>query len=157
MLNGEGSSFDVIEATVTTLPFRPYFTYQASPARQNTVRRIAFNQTSGSFDIDDRDPSGYGNGELAIKAKRGKIVVASTLATATDVRIVSSAGAAVQTFTIQPGESIDTHINYTGIYIVTTSNGQTKKLRVETRYSEVVTDCNHWTTAHQTQALTWDT
>jgi len=133
LLNTEGSSYEKQDVAVDAVPFRPYITYQSSGARENKVRAITFNRSKYNIGVEDRDPSEGAVGLLNVYAKKGRVVVESTLNVAADVRIVTSAGTAVQIFTIQPGETIDTRINYTGVYIVSTSNGQTKKLRVEAR------------------------
>lgn len=133
LLKADGSSYEKQELAATTVPFRPYFTYQPSGARENKVRALAFNRSQKNIGVEDRDPSEGAVGLLNVYAKKGRIVVESTLDAAVDVRIVTTGGNALQTFTIQPGETIKTRVSSTGVYIVTASNGQTKKLRVEAR------------------------
>ena len=72
--------------------------------------------------------NGSDDGGLLIYAKKGKIVVESQRKTEATVRILTTSGLTVNTFAIQPGETVETPIHATGIYI---ANG--KKLRVEGR------------------------
>ena len=124
------SSADVWAKAV---PFRPYFVATAvSPSRQKDrlpAQAITFGSTT---DIGDMDMTAHYNGSddggLLIYAKKGKIVVESQRKTEATVRILTTSGLTVNTFAIQPGETVETPIHATGIYI---ANG--KKLRVEGR------------------------
>ena len=55
------------------------------------------------------------------------ISVSSTLRHAADVRIVNMAGVSIASFTIQPGETIDTHITVAGVYMVRADGGRYQK------------------------------
>ena len=57
-------------------------------------------------------------GRLYISAKEGMVVVHSTLSAPEKVRIVNTAGALIDNYTIQPGETIETSINASGVYVV---------------------------------------
>ena len=133
VMQPDGAAFKLMTTDTLSVPFRAYFVRKASPARQQQVQRICFNQTTDNFGVEDRDPSEGYQGTLVIRAVKGKIVVESTLSTTADVRIVTAGGNALTVFTIEPGQTIDTRVSSTGIYIVTASDGQTKKLRVEAR------------------------
>ncbi len=129
-LNDDGSSYDLIPAAsaVTVAAFRPYFTAVAGSGSR-TTRSILFASEDdikpGQHD-DSNEP-----GTLSIGAKRKKIVVTSALSEATTVRITSASGITVDTFTIQPGETVETRIFSTGVYIVRTDDGRhLKKLAV---------------------------
>jgi hypothetical protein len=78
------------------------------------------------------DPrSDEATGSLLIYAKKHKIIVESALNYITDVRIVNTAGITVNTFSIEPGETVETRIYNSGVYIVQTEDGHyTKKLAV---------------------------
>ena len=70
-------------------------------------------------------------GTLNIYAKKHKIIVESALTYTTDVRIVNLAGMTINSFTIEPGESVETRINNAGVYIVESTDGRyIKKLSV---------------------------
>ena len=62
---------------------------------------------------------------------RHLILVESALTYTTDVRIVNLAGMTINAFTIEPGETIETRINNSGVYIVEPSEARfIKKLSV---------------------------
>ena len=126
MLNAAGSSYDKM-ASATTIPFRPYFTTATGGARQQT-RSIIFSeeqtQLKGKDDHDLRGDEVY---SLNIYAKRKKIVVESNLRETTEVRIVNPAGITINTFDIEPGETVETRIYNSGVYIVQTTDGHYNK------------------------------
>jgi len=124
-LNNVGNSYVVTDAASDLVPFRPYFTY-SSPSGGRSVKTITFSSINTDFGINEQDNSL--GGDLHIKAKKRRIIVESTMRHPADVVITNAAGVTVATFTIQPGETVETPINATGIYIV-----NNKKLRVEGR------------------------
>lgn len=80
--------------------------------------------------VNDRDLDSEQTGTLDIYSKRKKIVVESSLNYTAEVRIVNVAGATISTFDIEPGETVETSINSSGVYIVlTTDNRYNKKLK----------------------------
>ena len=128
-----GNSYKKVDNGAQTVPFRPYFVAATTtnPARQMT-RSIVFSdeqtQLEGKDDRDLRDEDTY---SLSIYAKRKKIVVESNLREITEVRIVNTAGITLRTFDIEPGETVETRVNNSGVYIVQTSDGHyNKKLSV---------------------------
>ncbi len=142
VLNGEGSSYDAVpvastEPSITVEPvevyaFRPYFT-QASTARSIT-RSIVFSNDDSEMKgvIEHGDPTKDEAGTLNIYAKKHKIIVESALGYSTDVRIVNLAGITINSFTIEPGETVETRINTSGVYIVQPSEARyVKKLSVK--------------------------
>ena len=146
--DNRGSSYNKTTATapattLTAVPFRPYFMLTsevpASAARKTTrgvgesVRSIIFSDEQTQLQGQDKpDPRDKEYGSLSIYAKRKKIVVESKLHDTTEVRIVNPAGITVATFDIEPGETVETRINNSGVYIVQTSDAHyTKKLVVK--------------------------
>ena len=126
VLNAEGSSYDRAETT-TTMPFRPYFMSMASGAR---TRSIVFGEESSQLGGDE-DPSHSGQ-NLIITTREHKIIVESQLRHVTDVRIVNTAGITMKTFTIKPGEVVETYMINAGVYIVQSTDARyTKKLAVK--------------------------
>ena len=131
LMNGEGSSFDV-NASGTTVPFRPYF-ISVSPSRQansrSAVRSILFDSKDASFAFGDDDPSEgeMGKGTLEMTSGHHKITVTSSLTDVVDVRIMNAGGVTIAAFTIQPGETIEKPIRMTGIYIVRAAGGRYQK------------------------------
>ena len=133
-LNSEGSSYVKVAASGTpeaypdAVPFRPYFTYTSNPsgARTRSAEKIIFSQDDSSFGIEKHgDPT---EGELTegmdIYAKKHKIIVTSNLREVIDVRIVNTAGITVATFTIQPGETVNTPVHLSGVYMVRSADGR---------------------------------
>lgn len=116
MLNSAGSSFDQTTDATTVGAFRPYFT-KTSGAK---ARRIVFGKTPTNVgDVDKKaHKSSNTDGELIIYAQNGQIVVESTLADATEVRITTASGIQIKQFTIEPGQTITTPVTSNGVYIV---------------------------------------
>ena len=142
VLNEEGSSYDAVPAASTDLAitvepvevyaFRPYF-IQSSAARSIT-RSIVFSNDDSEMKgvIEHGDPTKDEAGTLNIYAKKHKIIVESALGYSTDVRIVNLAGITINAFTIEPGETVETRINTSGVYIVQPSEARyVKKLSVK--------------------------
>ena len=142
-LNADGNAYiavtraaDADEGTgnVSVLAFRPYFTSVAGtrPARNYTRSIIFSNEDSQLKGVEERgDPKDEAAGALNIYAKKHKIVVESSLAYTTDVRIVNLAGITINSFTIEPGETVETRINNAGVYIVEPTEARyIKKLTV---------------------------
>jgi hypothetical protein len=135
--NESGSSYDVKRSTATTLqavPFRPYFmTTTDVPTAREKTRSIVFSDEETQLKGDDeRDLGDEEYGSLNVYAKRKKIVVESNLHETAEVRIVNTAGITVNTFYIEPGETVETRINNAGVYIVQSTDGRhTKKLVVK--------------------------
>ena len=132
LLNAEGSAYEHQSAAATPVPFRPYFTYQAPATPHPAPSHITFNSTRSSFEGEDEGSLDGVGGRLDISAQKGRIVVQSSLEYAADVRIFNAAGALIKVFTVNPGETVETRIRQTGIYVVG-SGLQTKKYRVEGR------------------------
>nr|MCR5641946.1 T9SS type A sorting domain-containing protein [Prevotella sp.] len=135
VLAADGGSFDKNEAGAVSSAFRPYFTAASNGGARATTRSIVFSsdqsELKGVEEHGDPSKEEIGGG-LEIYAKKHLVVVTSNLHLPTDVRIVNTAGIALSTFTIEPGETIETRVNISGIYIVQTADGvYTKKLSVK--------------------------
>lgn len=135
LMNATGSSFDKTpDGGLATVPFRPYFV--AAPAQNGAPRRaaaesIVFDRTDSSFAIGD-DPSDELAGGLTFSTKPRKLITTSSLRQPADVRIYNVSGVAISTFTIQPGETIETDITVSGVYIIRAANGRyLKKLALK--------------------------
>ena len=128
LMNAEGSRFDKTpDGGLATVPFRPYFVAAPSPApRRSPVQSIVFDSSDSSFAIGD-DPSDKLAGELVFSAKPRKLVTTSSLRQPADVRVYSTSGVAIASFTIQPGETIETDIAVPGVYIIRAANGRYMK------------------------------
>ena len=142
-LSDDGSQYVKVPAQTTppaepvaptrVAAFRPYFV-KASGGNARQADYILFDNANSSFGDADSDPSNgeVPDGTLYIYAKTGKVVVESSLRNEADVSIYTTSGLLVSSFTIKPGETIETPINLTGIYITRAANGRfTKKLKVK--------------------------
>ncbi len=134
LMNGAGNSFDVTPTGgAMTVPFRPYFIAAASPApahHRSKVQSILFDNDDSSFAFgDDKDPSGdnFGEGDLVFTVRPHAISVTSSLRHEADVRIINMSGLTIATFTIQPGETVNTNIGVGGVYMVRADNGRIQK------------------------------
>ena len=127
VLDAEGSKYNKVETTTAAIPFRPYFTADANVRTRSIVFGEDVSQFGGDEDV---NPSHTGQ-DLIITTRQHKIIVESQLRYITDVRIVNTAGITVKTFTIKPGEIVETFMTTPGIYIVQSTDARyTKKLAV---------------------------
>ena len=119
MLNAAGSSYDVTAAATAGVPFRPYFKLSGSGVKEfKDAKSIGFTRAGASLGgDDDAEPDEYLDGELTIWGSRGFIYVLSGLNEETKVRIVTTGGALVNSFTIEPGKTVRTQAA-PGVYIV---------------------------------------
>ena len=102
-LDADGDSYDKVPASgdaTKVSAFRPYFT--------------AVNDEFG----DDYESDKSGDGALTISTRPRHIIVKSTLKAPRLVTITNAAGVRITTFTVQPGQTIETLINMPGFYIV---------------------------------------
>ena len=63
-------------------------------------------------------------GNLIVKGGKKKITVESQLRYTVDVRIVTPAGITLSTYSIEPGEVVETRVQSPGVYIVEGENGK---------------------------------
>lgn len=143
VLNGEGSSYDVVPAESATpvepvkvYAFRPYFTKSAS-AREETRSIVFSEEQMETKEVKEHgDPTeGELNGGLKVWTKKDKIYVQSSLSFTEDLRIVTPAGITVATFTVKPGQKVEVQADFSGIYVVHTLDGKyTKKVAVRREY-----------------------
>ena len=143
LMNADGNSFDKTpEGGLATVPFRPYFVKaNTNGARagtradvQKSVKHIIFDGDDSSFTISDDDPSKeeIGTETMIFTTRRHEILVTSYLRKEADVSIYNISGITVTNFTIQPGETVNTYIPVSGVYIVHAAGGRyQKKLAVK--------------------------
>ncbi len=135
LMNADGNQFSVTTGSSAgvLVPFRPYFVAGPSPSRR-AVQSIVFDDDDSPFAFSgDKDPSDEKAVEdMLFFTHRHEIGVTSSLEKATDVRIVSLTGVTIASFTIQPGETVNTYIPVSGVYIVRAAGGRyQKKLAVK--------------------------
>ncbi len=135
LLAADGGSFGKNAADAISLAFRPYFTGPAASGARPVTRSIVFSNDDSEMKgvIEHGDPTNEeAAGTLNVYAKKHKIIVESALTYTTDVRIVSLAGVTINAFTIEPGETVETRVNISGVYIVQSTDARyTKKLAVK--------------------------
>ena len=126
ILNADGNRFERTEAG-TALPFRPYFTATAG----TRTRSVLFSSQSSSLHGESEPDMADITESLTIYAKHGRVVVQSSLHTEAPVRIVNTGGQTIASFTVPPGETVETPVSSAGVYIVRAADGRyTKKLVV---------------------------
>ena len=137
-LNSTGDAYvDNDPGDVIVLPFRPYFettsTKSGKVKNVYSVRQIVFAQDENTYFFDENDPKqAEANGELIFYTQKHLIGVKSSLRNATDVLIINTAGQIINSFIIQPGETIETRIPTTSVYIIRAAGGRfNKKVTVE--------------------------
>lgn len=130
VLAADGGSFDKNAAGAVVEAFRPYFVMAANGTRgvSSDIERIVFGEDDSKMNADEHgDPRLGDNGTLIIYAKKGHIIVESTLGYTTDVRIVTPAGITVSTFSVKPGGTVKVQADFSGMYVVYTADGQYMK------------------------------
>jgi hypothetical protein len=128
------SAFDKVPATGDATKvgaFRPYFITAGDGAR--ATRSIVFSnnensemphEESDSYDKDD-------NGRISVMTSHLKIDVKSTLKETVNVRILTMNGITINTFALEPGQTVETRLSNAGVYIVQSADGKLlKKLTV---------------------------
>ena len=133
VMAADGGSFDKNEEGAVLEAFRPYF-IGTNGTRGGDVDRIIFGddntKTHPNEDLSKKD----GAGTLNIYAKKGKIIVESSLSFTEDVRIVTPAGITVAAFSVKPGDTVEVRADFSGMYIAYTLDGlYKKKLKVSVR------------------------
>lgn len=126
MIDDEGLYFEKVSTEGTkTMPFRPYFKKEgAAGTRRSDILGIIFgvggldNAGNDGLTSDVEETAIDEPEELNIHAEGRRIIVRSTLREKKLVRIVNMSGIVVRTFTIAPGETIETPVSLSGIYIV---------------------------------------
>ena len=85
-------------------------------------KHIVFSDNSASLGDGDTDFD-RAAGRLVISTRKGKIVVTSELRENTDIRIVYVSGQTVDAYTIRPGQTVETNVAASGVYIVRDTYG----------------------------------
>ena len=140
VLSEHGDSYDKVPAASgddeTPVPptlveaFRPYFvdTPSGNGAKRRLAERIIFDMSDGSSTFDDNDPrQDEAGGELIFYTKTHLVGVKSTLNKSIDVLIVNTSGQTIGSFTIHGGETVETPVPSTGVYIIRAAGGKYNK------------------------------
>ena len=133
-LNAKGDAYvtDEGEGDVIVQPFRPFFEAASTPTsgakKRNTIRRIEFDREASTYSFEGHDPTlSDVYGALTFYVKDIVIGVTSTLNTDVPVQIVNTSGLTVATFTVHSGETIETPVPNTGVYIIRAAGGKYNK------------------------------
>jgi len=123
VLNEDGDSYEKVAAAKKepVSAFRPYFiSAPSSPTKeyQGETRAIAFSRNTAKMFHEEEEDDISNPGKLIIKGKDGRIIVTSTLRAEEDVIVVTAAGALIDRYTIQPGETRETKVTASGVYLV---------------------------------------
>ena len=105
--------------TPSSTAFRPYFVAAAASSGGNSrsffTKKIIF----GGTDNDLREgPETVLDGSLEIYTRGYNIVTTSHMKEATVISIITAAGATFANYVLQPGETIETTVPNTGVYVV---------------------------------------
>jgi hypothetical protein len=138
VLNNDGSAYTALSGSTTKKiqAFRPFFTKTTAGTGGNApaFHQITFSREIASLQDKDIVPDLSDNiaENINISSRRGKIVVTSEMRDEADVQIYTTSGMLIDSYNIKPGETIETRVNISGIYIVQTADGvYTKKLSVK--------------------------
>ena len=121
--NGDGvadySAFEKVKVSddvVMVNAFRPYFfTPTPSPSRMSSARAIIF---GGDYDGLIDEPLSVIDGTLEIYSKDHKIIATSHLKEPVTIWIMNVGGITLANYVLQPGETQETRVQNTGVYIV---------------------------------------
>ena len=117
-LNANGDSYDKVTGSAKSVgAFRPYFTSQVHPtsSRKYMPERIVF---GGDHHGLEEEPQSTLDGSLSIYVKNHKIITTSHLKEPVTICIRNVSGVAIANYVLQPGETQETRVKYTGVYIV---------------------------------------
>ena len=120
IMAADGGSYSKVEATTADKrlsAFRSYF--QTGKAITRSIRFSNIGSQMGGDDDADDHLTQY----MEFSAKKHAIVVTSHMQNVADVGIYSASGICIGTFDIQPGETIETPIYNSGVYIVRAAGG----------------------------------
>ena len=102
--------------------FRTYFSTSQAP--QRAARRVIFSgNTSQLGDGRSVSDDKFGEG-IDIYAEQRNVVVTSKLRREADVRIFNASGLCVASFTVKPGETVETPVHVGGVYVVHAAGGR---------------------------------
>ncbi len=130
-LNAKGDAYvtDEGEGDVIVQPFRPFFEAASTPTsgakKRNTIRRIEFDREASTYSFEGHDPTlSDVYGALTFYVEGVVIGVKSTLTTDVPVLIVNTGGQTIASFTIHSGETIESPVPNTGVYIIRADKGR---------------------------------
>jgi hypothetical protein len=123
VMNADGDRYNKVPETgddTKVSAFRPYFTantINGSRGAKSMAKYIVFDNTDDGFG-EEHESEEIGDGKLFITSRLHHIIVQSTLKRPRIVSIYNAAGIRITTFVINPGQTIETRVNFAGVYIV---------------------------------------
>ena len=116
-LNADGDSYVKVTGSAKSVSaFRPYFTESAaSPSRKYVPERIVF---GGDYNGLEEQPISTLDGGLEIYVKDHRIIATSHLKEPVTIWIMNVGGITLANYVLQPGETQETRVQNTGVYIV---------------------------------------
>jgi hypothetical protein len=131
-MNNGGNAYNIITASTKVGAFRPYFIVTTVPTPSRPVTRsIVFAGDEPNEPYGPNTQEADKPGTIHVSAGKHKVIVKSTLKTTATVQITSTSGITLTTFAIEPGETIETRVSLSGVYIVQTTDGEhTTKIAV---------------------------
>jgi hypothetical protein len=131
VLASDGGSYVKNAEGATVSAFRPYIVYVGGGTRgveSNDIEQVIFRNEYPANLLPNGDPSnGLKDGALTIYARKGKIVVESSLRYTENIGIYTPAGITLNTFRVKAGETMETPVYSDGVYIVRSDDGQYSK------------------------------
>ena len=129
VMNDAGNEYTKVESgTKSVSAFRTYFS-----SGKAVTRGIVFSNNSSRLGGgEEQEPQDNVAENMEFSAKKHKILVTSYMRSKTDVGIFNVSGLCVANFTINPGETIETPVNTSGVYIIRAAGGHyTKKVTIK--------------------------
>ena len=129
VMNDAGNEYTKVESgTKSVSAFRTYFS-----SGKAVTRGIVFSNNSSRLGGgEEQEPQDNVAESMEFSAKKHKIVVTSHMRSTTDVGIFNVSGLSIGTFSIEPGETIETPVYTSGVYIIRAAGGHyTKKVTVK--------------------------
>ncbi|MBE6259624.1 MAG: hypothetical protein E7107_02195 [Prevotella sp.] len=119
VLASDGGSYEKVETGKRSVTaFRTYFS-----SGKAITRSIKFNRLGSQFGGEEQEPQDNVAESIDFRVGRHKVIVTSNMLSTTDVGIYNVSGQCIATFDIEPGETIETPIHTSGVYIVRAAHG----------------------------------
>ena len=134
VMNGDGNAFTQLSNNAETnatnkvtnklSAFRPYFTAVTAPSRPETRSIVFAGDGANNPNEASESDEAYKPGTITVSSDRHKIFVTSGLKVTTTIRIVNANGITLDTFDLEPGDTVETRVNLSGVYMIQTTDGK---------------------------------
>ena len=134
-LNSTGNAYNKVPTTgdaTVAWAFRPYFTVTGVSESRPATRSIVFADDSDELEMPHESPDSQDSyGALTVTSGRHKIIASSTMTHPVTLYVINSGGITLSSFDVKPGETVETTVKLSGVYIVESADGRfIKKLAV---------------------------